>query len=136
MVPILVPSRIRVRGQRGAPLRLTRSTGVIGVDYLAMNRPHNVRALRALQPVAHSGWPTELGIASTSGTSADMRYAYFPQNRRLAVEYGGVLTIYDTAEYQFRGMLQAHPAETLGISILTQRGRVRLTDLVTVSKPA
>jgi hypothetical protein len=65
-----------------------------------------------------------------------MRYAYFPQNRRLAVECGGVLTIYDTAEYQFRGMLQAHPAETLGISILTQRGRVRLTDLVTVSKPA
>ena len=33
-----------------------------------------------------------------------MRYAYFPQNRRLAVEWLGVLTVYDTAEYQFRGM--------------------------------
>jgi hypothetical protein len=62
-----------------------------------------------------------------------MRYAYFPQNRRLAVEWLGVLTIYDTAEYQFRGMLQAHSAETVGTSILTQRGRVRLTDLATVS---
>ena len=64
-----------------------------------------------------------------------MRYAYFPKNRRLAVELRGVLTIYDTAEYQFRGMLQGHPAESVGNSILTQRGRVQLTDLVTVSAP-
>ena len=65
-----------------------------------------------------------------------MRYAYFPQNRRLAVEWRGVITIYDTGEYQFRGMLQAHSAESVGISILTQRGRVRLADLATVSAPA
>jgi hypothetical protein len=64
-----------------------------------------------------------------------MRYAYFPQNRRLAVELRGVITIYDTAEYQFRGMLHEHSAETVGTSILTQRGRVRLTDLVIVSPP-
>jgi hypothetical protein len=64
-----------------------------------------------------------------------MRYAYFPQHRRLAVESRGVLTIYDTAEYQFRGMLQAHAAEAVGISILTQRGRVVLADLATVSEP-
>jgi hypothetical protein len=64
-----------------------------------------------------------------------MRYAYFPQNRRLAVESQGILTVYDTAEYQFRGMLQAHSAEAVGISILTQRGRVRLSDLTTVSSP-
>jgi hypothetical protein len=74
-------------------------------------------------------------MASTSGSSAEMRYAYFPKNRRLAVEWCGVLTIYDTAEYQFRGMLQGHPAEAVGNSILTQRGRVQLTDLVTVSAP-
>ena len=64
-----------------------------------------------------------------------MRYAYFPQNRRLAVESSGILTIYDTAEYQFRGMLHAHSAEAVGISILTQRGRVKLADLATVSAP-
>src|ERR1700723_3791341 len=98
---------------------------------------HNppLRTLRPQQPAANSSWPSELGIASTTGTSAEMRYAYFPQNRRLAVELRGVVTIYDTAEYQFRGMLQAHSAETVGTSILTQRGRVRLTDLVTVSAP-
>jgi hypothetical protein len=32
-------------------------------------------------------------------------------------------------------MLQGHPAETVGNSILTQLGRVQLTDLVTVSAP-
>jgi hypothetical protein len=64
-----------------------------------------------------------------------MRYAYFPQKRRLAVVCQDVLTIYDTAEYQFRGMLQAHSSETVGTSILTQRGRVPLTDLATVSTP-
>jgi hypothetical protein len=64
-----------------------------------------------------------------------MRYAYFSQKRRLAVEWNGVLTIYDTAEYQFRGMLQAHSAEAVGVSILTQRGRVRLVDLTIVSGP-
>src|ERR1700685_3451606 len=101
-----------------------------------MNRPHNVRPLRPQQPVSKSNWPSALGIASTSGTSPEMRYAYFPQNRRLAVEWQGVLTIYDTAEYQFRGMLQAHSAEAVGISILTQRGRVRLTDLATIAAPA
>src|SRR5271154_5685506 len=101
-----------------------------------MNRPHNVRTLRPQQPMSNSSWPLELGISSTSGTLAEMRYAYFPKNRRLAVEWRGVLTIYDTAEYQFRGMLQAHSSETVGTSILTQRGRVRLTDLATVSAPA
>src|SRR6202041_4197005 len=99
-----------------------------------MNKP-NLRTFRPQQPASNSSWPSELGIASTSGTSPEMRYAYFPTNRRLAVEWHGVLTIYDTAEYQFRGMLQAHSAETVGISILTQRGRVRLTDLATVSAP-
>jgi hypothetical protein len=33
-------------------------------------------------------------------------------------------------------MLQAHSAEAVGVSILTQRGRVRLTDLATVAPPA
>src|SRR3984957_16062639 len=100
-----------------------------------MNRPPNVRTLRPQQSVPDSRWPSDLGIASTSGSSSEMRYAYFPQNRRLAVEWRGVVTIYDTAEYQFRGMLPAHSAETVGMSILTQRGRVRLTELATVSAP-
>jgi hypothetical protein len=91
--------------------------------------------IRPQQAVSDSSWPSELGVPSTSGTSAEMRYAYFPQKRRLAVECRGVVTIYDTAEYQFRGMLQAHSAETVGMSILAQRGRVRLTDLTTVSAP-
>jgi hypothetical protein len=100
----------------------------------AMSRPHDLRGTPRHNPASNAaGWPSELGTASTSGTSADMRYAYFPVNCRLAVESCGILTIYDTAQYQFRGMLQAHSAEAVGVSILTQRGRVRLADLATVS---
>lgn len=61
-----------------------------------------------------------------------MRYAYFPQKRRLAVEWQGVLTIYDTADYQFRGMLSPQSSAGVEISISTQRGRIRLTDLAAV----
>jgi hypothetical protein len=120
-------------GKGSLALALLGAQFVISVEWSTMNRPLNVRALRPQQPQTRSSWPSELGIASTSGTSPEMRYAYFPQNRRLAVEWHGVLTIYDTAEYQFRGMLQAHSAETVGISIWTQRGRVRLADLATVA---
>ena len=132
---------VRQRTQAGTraqvkTARLRRSAAkVTGVECSGMNRPHNLRSLRPQQVASKSTWPAALGIASTSGTSSDMRYAYFPQHRRLAVESQGVLTIYDTAEYQFRGMLQAHSAEAVGISILTQRGRVRLADLATVAAP-
>src|ERR1700759_3932606 len=101
-----------------------------------MDKSPKLRTLRPQRALSNVDWPTALGIASTSGSSAEMRYAYFPQHRRLAVEWRGVVTIYDTAEYQFRGMLQAHSAETVGTSILTQRGRVRLVDLVVVPAPA
>jgi hypothetical protein len=93
-----------------------------------MNKLH---AVRTHLPTSNSRWPRELGLASTSGSSEELRYAYFPQNRRLAVESGGSLTIYDIGDYQFRGLLQAHSAGG-AITIMTQRGRVRLSDFATV----
>jgi hypothetical protein len=60
-----------------------------------------------------------------------LRYACFPKNRRLAVESGGNLTIYDIGDYQFRGLLQAQSAGA-AITIMTQRGRMRLGDFPTL----
>lgn len=96
-----------------------------------MNKPHPAHALRAQVPTSNSWWPAELGLASTSGTSEELRYAYFPQDRRLAVESGGTLTIYDIGDYQFRGLLQAQSAGG-AITIMTQRGRMRLSDFATI----
>ncbi len=55
---------------------------------------HDETELKPTQaPVSKSGWPSELGTPSTSGSSPEMRDAYFPQKRRLAVDRLGVLTI-------------------------------------------
>jgi hypothetical protein len=77
-------------------------------------------------------WPPELGEASSSGSSSDMRYAYFSQARRLLIEQQGQLTIYDTGAYQFRGAFQPNGAERK-LSFVSQRGLVALDSLKVVS---
>lgn len=51
-------------------------------------------------------WPSELGQPSSSGGQNDSRYAYFPGLRRLAVQRGGQLTVYDTLDHQIGGVQQ------------------------------
>ena len=41
-------------------------------------------------------WPAELGAPAATGAQNQMRYAYFPNTRRLAVEINGQITVYDT----------------------------------------
>jgi hypothetical protein len=93
-----------------------------------MNKLHAVPTHLA---TSNSCWPPEFGPASTSGSSEELRYAYFPKNRRLAVESDGSLMIYDIGDYQFRGLLQAQSAGG-AITIMTQRGRMRLSDFATI----
>jgi hypothetical protein len=54
----------------------------------------------------NSQWPAELGQPSSSGGQNDFRYAYFPSTRRLAVQDGGQLRIYDTLDHQIGGVSQ------------------------------
>ncbi|MBX9931885.1 MAG: SHOCT domain-containing protein [Methylobacterium sp.] len=51
-------------------------------------------------------WPDGLGRPATSGAQNGLRYAYFPQSRRLAIESGDVLALYDTGEYDISGVSQ------------------------------
>ncbi len=37
---------------------------------------------------------------STSGAQNGIRYAYFPEHRRLAVQMGGGITIYNTGRHK------------------------------------
>jgi hypothetical protein len=76
-------------------------------------------------------WPTELGTPATFGSSEDLRYASFPLVRRLVIERNGTLATYDTANYQFRGVLQCRVADGM-MSFLSQHGRVELADLSVV----
>lgn len=51
-------------------------------------------------------WPEELGQPSASGAQNDMRYACFPDARRLAVMQGGKVRVYDTGDHRIGGFSQ------------------------------
>jgi hypothetical protein len=51
-------------------------------------------------------WPEDLGQPSTSGSQNGMRYAFFPENRRLLTEQGGKLTTYDSGDHRISGVSQ------------------------------
>ena len=52
-------------------------------------------------------WPAELGRPSATGTQNGVRYACFPETRRVAIEQGGKLTIYDSGEHRITGVSQS-----------------------------
>ena len=51
-------------------------------------------------------WPDDLGSPASSGAQNDMRYACFPERKRLAIERGGKVTVYDTGHYRLTGFSQ------------------------------
>jgi hypothetical protein len=60
-----------------------------------------------------------------------MRYAYFPQARRLAVDAGGAVMVYDTGAHQIGGFGQQQGGDA-SITLSSQFGTIRLSDLAVV----
>lgn len=52
-------------------------------------------------------WPAGLGNPASTGAQNGLRYAYFPDSRRLAVESGAGVALYDTGEHRITGVSQA-----------------------------
>jgi hypothetical protein len=78
-------------------------------------------------------WGADLGAASSTGSQNNIRYAYFPASRRLAVAIGDHVTIYDTADHMISGVSQQQSGDA-SLSFTSQRGLVRVADLRVVSK--
>ncbi len=78
-------------------------------------------------------WPRELGQPTSTGAQNNMRYAYFPNARRLAVDTGGDVWLYDTLDHRIGGFSQQ---QGTGSSILfsSQYGTVNLSSLPVVSR--
>lgn len=53
-------------------------------------------------------WPGGLGRPSSTGSQDGMRYAYFPESRRLAIEEGSGVVVYDTGEHDISGVSQSN----------------------------
>jgi putative oligomerization/nucleic acid binding protein len=76
-------------------------------------------------------WPEDLGWASSTGAQNDVRYAYFAKDRRLAIEIGGTVTVYDTLDHQIGSFSQHSHGGSLSFS--SQYGLVDVAILPVVS---
>ena len=79
-----------------------------------------------------SRWPAELGAPSSVGSQNDLHYAVFPATRRLAIEQGGRLTVYDIGDHQIGGFSQQQSGDQ-SLTFTSQYGVVRVADLKQVS---
>lgn len=77
-------------------------------------------------------WPADLGPAASVGAQNAMRYAYFPAPRRLAIDVGGRVTVYDTGDHQIGGFSQQQGGDQ-SLLFTSQYGLVRVADLPVVS---
>jgi hypothetical protein len=73
-------------------------------------------------------WPDGLGSPASSGAQNDMRYAYFPGTRRLAVQQNGQTRVYDTAHHTIFGVSQQQGGGQ-SLSFSSDYGTVRAEDL-------
>jgi hypothetical protein len=73
-------------------------------------------------------WPSDLGAAGSTGSQNNLRYAYFPNARRLAIDQGGQVTVYDTGDHQIGGFGQQQSGDQ-SITFTSQYGVVRVADL-------
>lgn len=73
-------------------------------------------------------WPSELGTPASAGAQNDLRYAYFPRVRCLAINHQGQIALYDTGEHRIMGVSQQQGG---GQSVIftSQHGVVQLADL-------
>jgi hypothetical protein len=77
-------------------------------------------------------WPAGLGWPNSTGAQNGVRYAYFAQARRLAIEVNGRVTVYDTLDHQVGGFSQQ---QSVGGSLTfsSQYGLVDVDSLPVVS---
>lgn len=80
-------------------------------------------------------WPSDLGTPAATGAQNNIRYAWFPGTRRLAIELGGNLTVYDTLDHQIGGFSQQQGGDA-SLTFTSQYGLIRVADLPVVSGAA
>lgn len=76
-------------------------------------------------------WPAELGSPASVGAQNDLRYAFFPSARRLAIARGGQVTVYDTGDHRIGGFSQQQSGDQ-SLTFTSQHGLVRVADLPVV----
>ncbi len=73
-------------------------------------------------------WPKEFGQPASSGGQNDVRYAFFPDARRLAIQRDGAVTLYDSGDHRISRVSQQQGVTGL-LTFTSQHGEVRLENL-------
>jgi hypothetical protein len=73
-------------------------------------------------------WPAGLGVPASTGAQNDLRYACFPGSRRLAIQQGGRMSVYDTGEHLITGFSQQQSGDQ-SLTFNSQFGLVRVAEL-------
>ena len=73
-------------------------------------------------------WPDDLGQPSSSGSQNGMRYAFFPDKRRLLIDENGHVTTYDSGDHRIGGVSQ-QDSHTRTLTFTSQSGPVKLDEL-------
>lgn len=73
-------------------------------------------------------WPDDLGEPASTGAQNELRYAVFPDARRLAIRDGGRTTVYDTGEHRIGGFSQQQGGVS-SATFTSQHGTVRVAEL-------
>ena len=86
--------------------------------------------LKPMKPLKFAApwWPEDLGEAASSGVQNGMRYAFFPQKRRLLIEQDGAKTLYDSGDHQISGVSQQSGSSS-SLVFTSQSGPVALDTL-------
>lgn len=97
--------------------------------------PHSGASSFFIAGSGGSQWPEELGFPASTGSQNDMRYGVFPSTRRLAIEVGGRVEVYDTGDHHISGVSQQQSGDR-SLTFTSQHGLVRLSDLKRVKVEA
>jgi hypothetical protein len=82
--------------------------------------------------VKRDDWlPAEFGTPSAVGSQNSLRYAVFPEKRRLVIDDGGRIDTYDTGNHKIYGIAQAQSTDQT-LTFTSQDGLVRVADLAKV----
>jgi hypothetical protein len=73
-------------------------------------------------------WPFGLGRPGAVGAQNDLRYAVFPESKRLVIDDHGDVAVYDTGDHRIFGVSQGQSTDRT-LSFTSQDGLVRVGDL-------
>lgn len=78
-------------------------------------------------------WPADLRWPNSTGAQNGVRYAHFAQARRLVIDVGGTVTVYDTLDHQISGFSQQQHNSGGTLSFSSQYGTLDVSSLPVLS---